>query len=417
MESAAENVDLQGRVVAFGRKTTVGRLSVIVSLTLLLVLAVGSAKNPVLLVPGLGGSMLFADGSNFYCDIPASYIWVDVSFIYWHTDCFVEAIRLYYDNTTRTTHNAPKIDVYSDQVGSTLTISNLDPLGLVFSLFLQYYAPMIDMLNSAGYDTNNLRGAAYDFRKAPNEMGYFYDNLTILIEDMYEQNDNQPVVVIGHSMGNPVMLYYYNHRPQEWKDKYLKSHISLAGVWGGTVEALQAITSGSPLETLYPNVLRIAERSFPSINWLMPSDRFWGPDEVLVVTAERNYTSSDYHQLYNRMSDGDGLHMWEDTKDLIYDLTPPGIEFHCLYGYGVATQSLYVFPKGAFPNDLPDYNIGDGDGTVNTRSLQGCLRWGTQQHQPVYHLALLNVTHEEIISDTDTFNYIQKVLHLEETEG
>jgi hypothetical protein len=55
----------------------------------------------------------------------------------------------------------------------------------------------------------------------------------------------------------------------------------------------------------------------PSTAFLMPSPRFWQPSEVLVVTETRNYTVSDYQQLFHDIDYEDGYLMWQDTKDLI----------------------------------------------------------------------------------------------------
>ena len=49
----------------------------------------------------------------------------------------------------------------------------------------------------------------------------------------------------------------------------------------------------------------------------MPSTRFWEPDEVLVITEHRNYTVSDYKQLFTDVNYTDGYLLWQDTKDLI----------------------------------------------------------------------------------------------------
>ena len=79
---------------------------------------------------------------------------------------------------------------------------------------------------------------------ATDELAEFYANLTKLIEVTYAENGNSSVVMIAHSMGNPVMLYFYNHKPQEWKDKYIRAHLSLAGVWAGAVKPVRLMTSG-----------------------------------------------------------------------------------------------------------------------------------------------------------------------------
>lgn len=42
------------------------------------------------------------------------------------------------------------------------------------------------------------------------EMADFYSNLKTLIENTYKYNSNRKIVIITHSMGSPVMLYFYN---------------------------------------------------------------------------------------------------------------------------------------------------------------------------------------------------------------
>lgn len=45
-------------------------------------------------------------------------------------------------------------------------------------------------------------------------------------------------------MGCPYLLYMLNHQPQSWKDKYVKSLVTLAGPWGGAVKVLRLMASG-----------------------------------------------------------------------------------------------------------------------------------------------------------------------------
>ena len=76
------------------------------------------------------------------------------------------------------------------------------------------------------------------------ELGDYIKDLQALIEDTYYSNGNTPVVLLGHSMGNPMTLYLLNHMTQEWKDKFVKSFISLAGVWGGAMKPIRLMISG-----------------------------------------------------------------------------------------------------------------------------------------------------------------------------
>lgn len=48
---------------------------------------------------------------------------------------------------------------------------------------------------------------------------------------------------------------------------------------------------------LRENIVRAEQISSPSLAWLLPSEFFW-KDEVLVQTAEKNYTNKDYQAFF-----------------------------------------------------------------------------------------------------------------------
>ena len=138
----------------------------------------------------------------------------------------------------------------------------------------------------------------------------------------------------------------------------------------------------------------------------MPSKDFWSDEEVLVATDKKNFTRVDLPEFFKALQDPQ-THMEmmvEDTKDLIAGLKPPQVEVFCLHGSKVDTTERLVYPPGAFPNTatvsnapdqendtnvgfwpFPSYDPtiikGDGDGTVNIRSLE------------------VNVTNTNILSD------------------
>jgi len=76
------------------------------------------------------------------------------------------------------------------------------------------------------------------------EMSEFLNDLQKLIESSYEDNGNQPVILLGHSMGNLYIHYLLTHQSRSWKEKYIKSFISLAGPWGGAVKTIRLEISG-----------------------------------------------------------------------------------------------------------------------------------------------------------------------------
>lgn len=76
------------------------------------------------------------------------------------------------------------------------------------------------------------------------ENAEYFIKLKDLVEEMYNQYQN-PVYLLGHSMGCHYVLYFLNHQPQAWKDKYIRGFISLGAPWGGAVKTLRVLSSGN----------------------------------------------------------------------------------------------------------------------------------------------------------------------------
>jgi hypothetical protein len=75
----------------------------------------------------------------------------------------------------------------------------------------------------------------------------YYDDLKNLIETMYHANGNRKVAIVAHSMGAPVILYFFTQSEvitQAWKDQYIGNFIPLSGAWGGGNQALEVLVSG-----------------------------------------------------------------------------------------------------------------------------------------------------------------------------
>ncbi|XP_060080361.1 phospholipase A2 group XV-like [Ylistrum balloti] len=379
----------------------------------------GKPLSPVILMPGDGGSQFYAKLNktsvpHVFCEkVTPEYfnLWLDVyELAPYFIDCFTDNMRLVYDPKTRTTHNAPGVDIQIRGWGDTETVEWLDPSHFGFTSYFYYIALYLE---SWGYKRGvSIRGAPYDFRKAPNELGGMYKKLQALIEETYTMNNNASVTLLGHSMGNPVTLYFLNHMPQAWKDKYIKSFVSLAGVWTGVIKTLRLFTSGDNLNVYVVDALKVRpeQRSMVSTAWLLPSDRYWTADEILVTRPERNYTVKDFKQFFQDLNFTDGYDMHLDTKELIRDLTPPGVEVHCLHGHNISTPGRLEFGPNMWPDSQPKVIPDDGDGTVNIRSLHACTEWKGKQKQNVYHKQFDGAEHMEILKDPRIKDYLKSLL-------
>jgi len=363
---------------------------------------------PVVLIPGDGGSQIEGriDKSSvvhYVCSKKTDYwfsLWLNMELLVPIViDCWVDNMRLNYDNVTRKTTNNQGVETRVPDFGNSTSVEWIDPSKASAG---NYFASIASSIMKFGYERNvSLRGAPYDFRRAPNELQDYLKNVKALVEETFNKNNGKKTVFITHSMGGSIVSYFLTLQTQGWKDKYIRSWISLAGCFAGTIKAMKVYAEGDNLgvRVLSSNALREQQRTSPSLSFLLPSSRLWSQDEVLVQTSTRNYTVNDFKDFFNDIGFPDGHHMWEDTRPLIHDLVAPGVEVHCLYGTGVDTAERLIYSK-TMPTGKATILMGDGDGTVNVRSLSACSKWAIEQKQAVYvrafpkrdHMAVLNVS-------------------------
>lgn len=326
-------------------------------------------------------------------------------------DCWIDNVRLIYDNATRKTTNQPGVEIRVPGWGDPDVVEYLDPGDKFFSV--SYYFKYIGdaLVSHLGYVRNvSMRGAPYDFRKGPNENTQFFTDLKALVEEAYNANGKTPVTLLCHSMGCPMSLLLLQKQTQQWKDQYIAKFITLAGAWGGSAKAVKVYAIGDDLGALAlrASTMREEQITMPSLAWLLPSPEFWKADEVLVRTTQRDYTFADMEDFFNDLDYPIG---WEMRKDMLpyLDFSPPNVEVHCIYGSQLPTVEVLNYPTPDLDGS-PKLITGDGDGTVNLRSLQGCARWRDKQQKPVTTLEVPQAEHMRILNNDQVIQYIVDVL-------
>jgi lysophospholipase-3 len=149
-----------------------------------------------------------------------------------------------------------------------------------------------------------------------------------------------------------------------------------------------------------------------STAFLMPTDRFWSKDEILVSRPSRNYTVNDYQQFFSDLGFDTGYLMRKNTEKLVYDLIAPQVELHCLYGVGMKTPEQFIYPKEKdFPDSQPTVVYGDGDGTVNLRSLRGHQMFVGKQPQSINYKEFKGVEHVATLRYQPVIDYILELFN------
>lgn len=376
-----------------------------------------SPRPPVVLIPGDLGNQLEAKLDKPSVVHYICYKKTDTFFTLWLNlellvpvaiDCWIDNIRLIYNRTTHTTSSPPGVEVRVPGFGQTYPLEYLDPSKHSVGM---YFFSIVQAMEEWGYTRDvDVRGAPYDWRRAPNENKPYFLALQQMIEEM-AQKAGGPVVLIAHSMGNMYTLYFLNQQPQAWKDKYIKAFVSLGAPWGGVAKTLRVIISGdnNRIPVISSLKIRSQQRTAVSTNWLLPYPSTWPQDQVLVQTSHTNYTVQDYQRLYKDLDFEDGWLMRQDTESLVAELRPPGVAVHCLYGTGVPTPLSFQYGD-KFPDVEPTVVTGDGDGTVNLQSSLQCKRWVGSQKEPVTLKELQGNEHVDMLTNFTTVAYIKTVL-------
>ena len=152
----------------------------------------------------------------------------------------------------------------------------------------------------------------------------------------------------------------------------------------------------------------VEQRTNPSLNWLMPNLNFWNPEELFVEAQNMNITKDNFEDFYKMLKSDHGLALWHDTKDLIKDFTPPEVEVFCIYSHGLDTVEKLAFYQ--FPNSSLVKINGDGDNTVNLRSLQACESWISKQSQPIHTKAFHRLDHLGILWNNQVVQYVKNIV-------
>ncbi|CAF1525460.1 unnamed protein product [Adineta steineri] len=378
-----------------------------------------SIRYPAIFIPGNGGSQIWArlnrtsPPPHFFCSRHSNWfeLWLDVRLLLPEViDCFVDNMRLTYNSTTKKTSNLEGVEIQVPDFGQTSSIEFFDSSGIGYS---SYFAPIIRSLVALGYTRGvDLRGAPYDFRRGLDEQEEFFDNLTKLVIDTYEQNNQTKVIFVTHSMGGPFALYWLHRQKASFKEKYIRSMVNIAAPWGGAVKTLRLMASGDNIDVYVVSPIRVRpyQRSAPSTAFLMPSFNFWDKNEVVVVSPKRNYTVHDYQDFFNDINYPTGYEYWLNNKGLLDELKPPEVELHEIYSSQMPTPGVLLYNNRTFPDLQPVVLPDNGDGTVNIRSLLGFKKWEGKQKQDIHSTELPGVEHLAILRHPMTINYVIQVL-------
>jgi len=399
-------------------------------LALLFVARVGLSVHPVVLVPGIMGTVLDAtvkldERPSLFCSKEETYspFWI-------HPINMVDILDCYGD------YFAPKFVVQKDSgewvqdPGLQFSVPKQPKVYSVYQLLhwgiideVGYYDKVIEELIKYGYeDGENLISAGYNWMALPSDE--WIENTRIRIETMVNKTDGkEKAVIIGHSMGCPFSYYFLMKMGDDWIKKYIHMYIPTAPAWMGALPPLSILflsyysradfkRMDSVLEDFLsyffdPNIYDILTnplvfpviktalitamaslgsklRNIPTLWLLLPWKDAFPSDMILAYTPSKNYTFSELETLLRDKGFENYMQKLKSTQGLFsqwnnYDKVPP-VPVKVFYGKNQPTiiglnfsQDFKTFSTRE-PFESSDVTMSStksyGDGTVPLESLR-----------------------------------------------
>lgn len=269
------------------------------------------------------------------------------------------------------------INSFSSPEGIDVTLpSAYGSMNDIAPSFILSDLPLIANLTHLGYQyAENFIVIPYDWRIHPTFTD-FTQRFKVAVEFLYNNNNQQKVVVLGCSEGTSHANYALINLSQEWKDNYIHSLV------------LTSITAPAGFAAVYPYLIgsldvctfTLLNRSSDYSNWTLILLDIANPlvynNQILLQTPSFQFTASDINKVLSIA----GLHFYETIlpslwNDSIY-LNGPNVDVYCLIGIENETVVGAIYSDDEL-NSIPSMIIGDGDGDVDTIGATACKYWKT----------------------------------------
>ncbi|XP_048499570.1 phospholipase A(1) LCAT3 isoform X2 [Beta vulgaris subsp. vulgaris] len=374
-------------------------------------------RDPVVLVSGMGGSILNSKSKNSIFGFQTR-VWVR---IFLADLQFKNKLWSLYNPTTGYTEELDKNSeiVVPDDDHGLYAIDILDPSLFVKCVHLTevyHFHDMINMLVECGYEKGTtLFGYGYDFRQS-NRIDKLMEGLKVKLETAYKASGGRQINLISHSMGGILVKCFMALYPDIFS-KYVNKWICIACPFEGAPGYINdALLTGLQFIEGFESYFFVGRWTMhqlvtecPSVYEMLPNPEFewkevpkicvwrkgspdedesspakfesYGPLESISLFEEAlrdnelNYNGKMVALPFNKAI----LKCAAGTRHLLDKAKmPEGVSFYNIYGTSFDTPFDVCYGSETYPIDdlseichtLPEYSYVDGDETVPAESAQ-----------------------------------------------
>lgn len=425
---------------------------------LLIIKIISVDHSPIVILPGLYGSNLYATydhpaGLPWYCQqkMDDELMFLRVKFLIPPLyNCLPFLSHLNYDNETQKVFNHPGVKINVHDFGGDGAVDyiiknqgkyipNQKFQGIKF---YDFYHSLITYFSKNGYRVGrNFFTAPYDWRRGPMFSDDFWPDFKKLIEEAYEKSNGKKVTLIGFSMGcfmiqqflaaekisqDPIFDQEHIKRSindinsivnESWKEKYLEKVIFLAPSFGGSFNYFASVFG--QYATINSNVHNEYFKDFamnsPSFHSHFPNFEIFGEIPIVQGPTGRNYTAKQLTELvknFTTISDNNRQIMEksiEIQKKAPYDIGD-NIPLLVIYNSQISTPVLLNYSKG-WDQPPERINLPNGDGTIQVQGPRYlCDHWSST-NRPLICIDLNNNDEKNYLHSTLPNNpFVQELL-------
>jgi len=398
-------------------------------LSLLLCFSFSTTLKPLILIPGLYGSPLYAQTNDeyskkWYCPSfkSRSQYWVDLKLVIPPLyNCIFHMMTIKYNYEKDELENQPGMTSSIEDFGGSAGIEYVDT-SLFNWHFIESFHDFADFLRDKGYEfKKNLFGCPYDWRLA---MAGFpkiklFEQIQKLVEEAYSINGKTPVTLLGYSLGGYVSQHFLaNYSTPKWKKRYIKRVVFLAPAFGGSGDTLvPSYTHRFPLvKFISSEDIDNALESIPVLHALFPNHVIfgeeplvYGPDGKVAATASTwGQFLIDHGKLADETISIFKQNLWFNQHTLQH----PGVDVVFIFNTEIQTDLALHFDDG-YDENPSSIDTVPGDGTVPAIGILWAIEnWQKDKNYENFSITAINIKNSDDDFDHGGLGKVDQVAQL-----